>query len=38
MLERVWSLAKKANIGDVYVACCEKDKGFINRKKYPLYL
>ena len=32
MLERVWCLAKKANIGDVYVALWQKDKGFINEK------
>ena len=25
MLERVWGVAKKANIGDVYVACCDKE-------------
>ena len=36
MLERVWSLAKKANIGDVYVACCDKKiKDLLIEKNIP---
>ena len=25
MIERVWHNAKKADVGDVYVACCDKE-------------
>ncbi len=36
MLERVWSLAKKANIGDVVVACCDnKIKELLIKKNIP---
>ncbi len=36
MLERVWCLAKKANIGDVYVACCDKKiKDLLIEKNIP---
>ncbi|MEC8099927.1 MAG: 3-deoxy-manno-octulosonate cytidylyltransferase [Pseudomonadota bacterium] len=36
MLERVWSCAVKANIGDVYVACCDKlVKDLLIKKKIP---
>ena len=36
MLERVWSCAVKANIGDVYVACCDKlVKELLIKKEIP---
>ena len=36
MLERVWCLAKKAKIGDVYVACCDKKiKDLLIEKNIP---
>ena len=36
MLERVWICAVKANIGDVYVACCDKPiQDFLIKKKIP---
>lgn len=36
MLERVWCLAEKANIGDVYVACCDKKiKDLLIEKNIP---
>ena len=36
MLERVWICAVKANIGDVYVACCDKlVKDLLIKKKIP---
>ena len=39
MLERVWSCAVKANIGDVYVACCDKlVKEFLIKKKSHIYI
>ena len=38
MLERVWSCAIKANIGDVYVACCDKSVKDLLIKKKSLYL
>ena len=35
MIERVWICAVKANIGDVYVACCDKPiQDFLIKKKY----
>ena len=34
MIEHVWDCAKKANIGDVYVACCDtKVKDLLIDKK-----
>ena len=34
MIERVWRNAIQANIGDVYVACCDKEvKDFLTEKK-----
>ena len=39
MLERVWSCAVKANIGDVYVACCDKlVKDLLIKKKYLIFI
>lgn len=38
MLERVWGVAKKANIGDVYVACCDKEIETLLIKKNIPYI
>ena len=36
MIERVWNCAVQANIGDVYVACCDKlVKDFLIERKIP---
>ncbi|MEC8100054.1 MAG: 3-deoxy-manno-octulosonate cytidylyltransferase [Pseudomonadota bacterium] len=36
MLERVWSCAVRANVGDVYVACCDKEvKDLLIKRKIP---
>ena len=36
MLERVWTCAIQANVGDVYVACCDKSvKDLLIKKKIP---
>ena len=36
MIERVWNCAVQANIGDVYVACCDKlVKKFLIERKIP---
>ena len=35
MLERVWSCAVKANIGDVYVTCCDKLVKVLIKKEIP---
>ena len=33
MIERVWHNAKKADVGDVYVACCDKEIEDVLKKK-----
>ena len=39
MIERVWNCAIQANIGDVYVACCDKLlKDFLIKEKSHIYI
>ena len=38
MIERVWHNAKKADVGDVYVACCEKEIEEVLKKKKISYI
>ena len=38
MIERVWNCAKKANIGDIYVACCDKPVKNLLIEKNTIYI
>ena len=39
MIERVWHNAKRADVGDVYVACCDKEiEDVLKKKKLVIYL
>ena len=38
MIERVWHNAKRADVGDVYVACCDKEiEDVLKKKKLNIY-
>ena len=38
MIERVWHNAKNSDVGDVYVACCDKEIEDVLKKKLVIYL